>query len=236
MNIQPFLEMLEAKTPFCLVRYNDGEMMGVEKHGVTVARGDQFVNPTLNASLRESLKYRAENYWIGLPCPECWPKHHALAKTYVEDDYEHQTLAVVLTNDNWLIASEAIPKAVQNRCVVLVTGSDQDWTSISEANWGEPYRHYMVPTKNAWESRKEIEDEYARIPENAVVMMACGPMSRILSQRWYAKRPDLTVLDVGSTFDPMTRGVQHRCHKWTDDGTQNMSRWCSVCNTKGKQK
>ena len=49
----------------------------------------------------------------------------------------------------------------------------------------------------------------------AVVMITCGPMSRVLAKDWFSERPDLTVLDIGSTWDPYTRDVWHSCHNGT---------------------
>ena len=37
----------------------------------------------------------------------------------------------------------------------------------------------------------------------SIVLVTCGPMARVLVKEWYEKRPDLTIIDIGSTFRPV---------------------------------
>ena len=225
-----FLSKMQANEPFCLVRFNDGEMMGVEKVGAKVARGDQIVNQSLSDALIEGLSYKAEGYWIGTPCPVCWEVHAKLADSYV-GEYENKTCAVVLTNENWQRCRELLD-AINGRPVVIISGTDQNWKDLLAEHGVNDYEQYTVPLQDAWAYKDSVMGLINDFPAGAVVFISCGPLSRVLAHKWWVVRQDCTLLDVGSTYDPFTRGVKHNCHKWSNG--RNRTKWCRHCNKKGK--
>lgn len=226
-----FLEKMKKGETFCLVRFNDGEMMGVARVGAMIARKCQAVDQALSTALIEGLHYKAKDYWIGVPCPVCWPLHADLAWKCVDRDYEYLTCAVVLCNDNWQRCRELLDE-IGDREVWLVTGDDQDWSGLMKEHGVGNYVQHKVPTKDSWAHRGEVMELVDEIPKGAVVMLSCGPLSRVLAHRWWKKRQDVTILDVGSTYDPFTRHVRHKCHKWSEG--RNRAKYCPHCNKKGR--
>lgn len=229
--MEKFNELMSAmsnKIPFCLVRFNDGEMMGVKDGNVVVARGDQYVDNSLQNALKEALAYRDINYWIGVPCENCWPEHRRLADTFVAEDYAYRTSAVVLTNENWQRAQKEIIENIGDRPVWIISGQGQNWDSFNL----KIERHIKVPEKDAWASKDDVMNIWEDASPGAVVLISCGPLSRILAYEWWKNRQDCTVIDVGSTFDPFTRGISHKCHKWSNG--KNETNWCPSCNSAGK--
>jgi hypothetical protein len=224
-SIDILLKRLEHREPFALARFNDGEMAGVAMPGVTVARGDQYVDDSLRAALFASLVHEQDNYWVGMPCSVCWPQHRTLAAQCVKADYPHLTSAVVLTNRNWSRVTATLPSLMENWETVWVTGKDQDLNALEMQGFSLDsflWQH-SVPFKNAWAERETAFKTLIQAPQGALAMLSCGPLSRVLAHRVFEARPDMTVLDIGSLLDCWTRDVWLRCH----DGTLPH---CPECN------
>lgn len=222
---------LKEEIPFALARFNDGEMMGIGQPGCIVARGDQVVPQDLSDALKESLEYEQDNYWKGLPCGQCFPEHRKLAEVYVNSEYfdkayEYLTHAVVFTNRNWMRFIREFPQHIKGRMVYWVGGDDQNLSQLPF----EVYEQHKVPAQDGWSVYSETKDLYGTFDFGSIVLAACGPMARVLTRKWFEKRPDLTIIDIGSTFDPFTRNVWHNCHKgWRETGF-NLTARCEECN------
>ena len=217
---------LKNKEPFALGRFNDGEMLGIWQAGQVVARGDQLVSVELRDKLTQALVHMQHQYWVGLPCSKCFPEHSNLAKSLVHPQYPYQTHAVVFTNRNWKKFVDEFPNHINDRNVYWVGGDDQDVTKL-------PFtvtEQYKVPKRDAWseyENTLSLVDGFA---QDSIVLVTCGPMARVLVKEWYEKRPDLTIIDIGSTFDPFTRNVWHNCHKGWEETGFNLTAKCKECN------
>lgn len=225
-----FLENLSDGTPFALARFNDGEMMGIRSPGCVVARGDQPVGSSLCIALGEAIQHQQKNYWVGLPCGLCFPEHRALANDFVDADYDYLTHAVVLTNRNWERCVGEFPFAIKERPVYWISGDDQD---VSKLKFSIK-KSYALPSQDSWSHYESKEAYYLNLAdefeEGSVVMISCGPLSRVLVKKWFEKHPNITFIDIGSTFDPFTRNVWHNCHKgWKETGF-NLTQRCSECN------
>lgn len=198
-KIDTLLQMTRDGVPWALARFNDGEMSAIVKRTGTISRGAQEVTEGLADALEAALKYRADNYWLGLPCRTCWPKHRQMAETYIDGFYPFRTSAVVLTNRNHQRWQEEFPKALGSRRVVWVGGAEQ-------ANFPFPLEEFIaIPARNAF---TPWDDNWRKIAmsldEGAMVLCSCGPLGRMIAHRWFELRPDLTVIDVGSIYDPIT--------------------------------
>lgn len=226
-----FVKMMATKTPFCFARFNDGEMNAIDRTDISVARGDQYVDQSLSDALREALTYEAFQYWVGMPCPECMPKLSQLANNYVRDNYPYRTLAVLLSNDNWPSLIQTLVLKTGQRPVWVISGDDQDWNIPAKECNLDIRHHIKLPRQNAWQHRGEVMNEWKHLPEQAVVFMSCGPLSRVLARHWWQERNDCTIIDTGSALDPFTRNVWQRCHK--GENGKNQAPYCSICNTKG---
>jgi len=223
--------LLSNRTPFAFSRFNDGEMMGVEKAGAVVARGDQVVDEDLSNRLREALTYRQENYFVGLPCPKCYPRWSAMAEELV-GDYEFKSLATLFVNRNWTTVMRDMPDLIDKDedYLIWVGGQDQNVLNLSRIT-GMPIRYGIeVPTKNAWSEYEIIKNrivslisgDYTNEKCRHIVMISAGPLSNVLIRDMYEEHPEVTFIDVGSAFDPYTKDLWHNFHRDTHQV-------CSIC-------
>ncbi len=223
------LSRIETGRPICFVRLNDGEAKALENPNCTISRKAQSVDEELSGELANVALFRADDYWIGVPCPTCKPDCNETVMKYVATQYSYLTYAVLLINSNWNRTVLNLFNAVGDRPVWIVSGQDQDWSGMKL----NIRRNIQVPSRNAWQNRHEIISEYNKIPSGAVVLLSCGPLSRVLAYYWFSKRRDCTFLDIGSCFDPWTRNIKYRYQKIVDGG--NESPYCETCNVKGKR-
>lgn len=233
-DFRNFISLLKNRVPFCYVRYNDGEAMLLDDHSSWVSRNQQKGSEELADSLRNSLKYDREEYWIGVPCPVCM-KEKFLTVTSEMPEYSKTrlTLAVLLQNDFWARTVEILPELIKDRPVIIVHGDDQDWSFLKKGKQGV-IDTIKLPKNNAWNKAKNFMKYYG-LPYGSVVLFSCGPSSRVLAAEWFRHRSDCTCLDIGSCFDPFTRNIrqsyQQEPEKLGKSG--NNARYCPLCSTKG---
>ena len=224
-----FNENLKHKIPFAYARFNDGEMMGIDRINSIVARGDQMVNKQLSEALRESLSYKQKHYYIGIPCSVCYPRYNQLAREIV-GQYEYLTSAVATTNRNWKEFLDTFPELMAERRMIWVAGHDQNIDPLKEIGLNV-VNQVKIPRKNSWDYYEQIKEKVPQLFQSGdVVGISLGPTARILVRKWFEQYPDITFLDLGSNLDPFTRNVYHNCHKGWDETGFNLTRRCSECN------
>lgn len=223
------IENIKNKNSFAFSRFNDGEMMAIEKVGSVVARGDQYVDTTLSEALKKSILHKQKNYYIGIPCSSCYLRYNTLAKKLIED-YEHITHAVVTTNRNWKKFIEEFPKAMAGREMIWIGGKDQNIEPLK--NMGlDIINTVLVPQRNSWDYYAKIKQKVPQLfKKNQVVGISLGPTARVLAQEWFKENPEITFIDMGSNFDPFTRNVRHNCHKGWEETGFNLAAKCKECN------
>lgn len=216
-----FINNLKTGTNFAFSRFNDGEVGGILKEGFIASRGAQQISKELASKLKEGLTFKKDNYWIGIPCEECYPEMHKLANDLV-GEYNYKTLAVDIINKNFKrFISEAVP-LISKRKIYWLGSEDQNLDEIKKIGFNI-VQHYKLPSTNAFEKYSEMKDLYTTFEKDSVVILSLGPLERVLAKEWFEKKDDVTYLGLGSTFDPWTRGVQHRYH------TGNLTP-CKICN------
>jgi hypothetical protein len=219
-EVDKILEYARAGTPQALVRMNDGECGIMFNHNFVAARGDQKGTIELQTHLIDAINHRQERYWIGYPCPVCMQKqyHQVVSAGYFDPDYEYNTYAVVNTNRNWKRFHKELIAALDRKQIVWVSGEDQDLTKLEAVSEFSPdiIAHIKCKPKDTWSEYHDILQKCLSIQApRRVFLFSCGPTARVLVRSMFQMRPDSTYLDVGSTFDPYTRDVWHKCHKGT---------------------
>lgn len=212
------IDMLARRSPFGLVRYGDGEMMAIRGRALRVARDEQRVSPQLASALRAGLEKPAPGVVVGIPCPACWPEDHVAARRLVPAG--HQLVpATALQNTAHILATQTILgvlRAQKDRQVAWVGAASHNLSQI-EGLLGRMVMHVPVPERDAFDAAiqqfDEISDGLARA---AVVFLSCGPASRHGVNVLRAASPHVTAIDIGTLFDPMTRGIRHSYHR--EDG------------------
>lgn len=209
-KVDEILNKLGAREPVALARFNDGEMSAILNSAgtVTVARGDQFVSMDLRHRLLAALVHEQKNYYKGIPCRLCYPHFHNQARELV-GQYEYLTYAVVNTNRNWQYFRDNLGSAIGDRRVIWVSGEDQN-TEVLKYFGIYVSEHISLPTKNAFNDYYRVKNR--EFKKDDVVLLSCGPVGRVLTWNWFSENPQANFLEIGSTFDPYTRNVWHRCH------------------------
>ncbi len=217
-EIESLMKRLAQGTPLALARFNDGECLGIERVGSTVARGHQLVSQSLQDHLKAALLRVQPEYWIGLPCRDCWPAHRAMVDEMIPSGRGYLTSAVVQTNRNLSRWYREFPVACAGKPIVWVSGDDQD---LEQALLSDEMRslrvveHHRVPAKDAWSQYAHIKKTLQLVAPGSIVVLSCGPLARVLASECFEERPDVSWLELGSTYDPFTKGVRHRCHLGT---------------------
>ena len=225
-----FINHLQERNPFGFARFNDGEMMAIDRVGSVVARGDQVVDQSLSDALNEALIYKQERYYVGIPCSLCYPHLATLARELVGDHNDYLTRAVITTNRNWKKFMDTFPSTMEGRRLIWVGGNDQNPEALKNLGLNV-VKTALVPRRNSW---KFYDKLYERLPEyfepGDVVGISLGPTARVLVRRWFEKYPDITFIDMGSNLDPVTRNVYHNCHKGWEETGFNLTKPCKECN------
>lgn len=222
------IDNLKNNIPFSYVRFNDGEMMGIDRIGSLVARGDQIVNESLHNKLKEAITYKSENYYIGIPCKNCFPYYNNLANELI-GDYQYKVSAVALTNRNWLKFIQESLGILSDKNVHYISGSDQTINILINDFKFNIINHVKVNNINSWDNYDELYQYIDNIKDGDIVLISLGPTARVLCYEFFKKNNKATFIDIGSIFDPFTRNVSHNCHKGWENGF-NITKRCEICN------
>lgn len=227
-NYRFIIDNLKNNISFSFARFNDGEMIGVQSVNSIISRGAQVINESLHKSLKNSLNHKQKNYYIGIPCKECYPHLHNLANEIV-GDYEFKTIAVCNINKNYAKFINEFKIVLRDKNVIWIGGNDQKVKNIEYVLELKFKNYHLFSTKNSWNDKKNIEHTLSYIEDGDVVLFSLGPTGRILSQELFSKKPNTTFIDVGSLLDPITRNVWHDYHRGWDNGF-NKTKKCKICN------
>lgn len=222
------IDNLKNNVPFCYIRFNDGEMMGIDKIGSLVARGDQIVNESLHNKLKEAITYKDENYYIGVPCAKCFPNYNYLANQLV-GEYQYKVSAVALTNRNWLKFIQDSVGILFDKRVHYISGNDQNINILVNDFKFNIINHVKVNNVNSWDNYDELSQYIDNIKDGDITLISLGPTARVLCYEFFKKNNKATFIDIGSIFDPFTRNVSHNCHKGWENGF-NITKRCEICN------
>lgn len=224
--VHKILENARNGIPQALARFNDGEVGILFNKDFTAARGDQKGSLELQVALLDSIKDERKNYWKGYPCPVCMKKQREQVEEagLFSHNYEWNTLAVVNTNRNWKLFSHSLPEALKGKQVIWVSGDDQDLINLTNNFDFNIIEHVSFSRKNSWEHSASIMNACIRLSQpHRVFLFSCGPTARVMVKNLFMISPDATFLDIGSTYDPFTRNVWHKCHT-------GKLKECSGCN------
>jgi len=220
-HLKEILNNIKHNIPMSFVRMNDGEMMGIMRPGCIVSRGDQLVDKYTSTLLKKAISYRKDNFWIGIPCSVCYNNMRKVADGYVKG-HKFVTAATLLTNKHYNEARDGIIDALQDKNIIWVGNRNQNVEALSEIGLNIKVK-IDTPIKNAMSELDLIIDEIQdEIEEGDVILLSCGPLSRILGTELF-KTNNNVFLDMGSYFDPITQNKSHKYH-------HNKVPACKECN------
>ena len=197
------LSRLEQKQPLSFAHYNDGELSFIKDylqekhHNNWYGRKQQQYDPVLAKRLHEAMQYRKEGYFVGVPCSVHHRRLRKLADKIV-GDYEYKIQAMSIHHN--LAYMPRLLQALKDREVYFFCNEFQDLSFFRHVGIEvDPKRVTTVPFKNSY-----LEyDQYAKMkfPKDAVVVLICGMLAKILTKIWYESHDSLTVLALGSSLD-----------------------------------
>jgi len=217
------LEKLNQDEQVSVARFNDGEVGALVGDLRRTFKGEQSVDNTLISGLKRALDYRSKSYYIGYPCPECYPTYHNYVKQKI-GNYERQILATFATNHNYKNFLEELEGVIWGEWVLV---SDKD------VNFGGPHKYVSCPSENAMSQAEKIIEDVLRFEEK-IVILTCGAASRYIASE--LDQMGRSALDFGSIFDPhkgklRKNGKAINTHVW--EGFTNKAAFCGICNHAG---
>jgi hypothetical protein len=211
------LKFMEDHTPFAFTRFNDGEAAAIfGQNGIPISRGKEIVTQSMKEALTDALHCQLPNYWKGVPCPECFPVWNDAVNRIVRK-HDHITDATLFVNRNIERSISEIPGYLSYS--IVVSGCNQNWDNLSlyfPAIVGGSIYSIGTPESGAFKMLdslfEEIESAIKQQSTSPRVFFSCGPASRILIPALYERYKNMQFIDVGSLFDPWTKGTVLRCH------------------------
>ena len=196
-------ELLLNNVPFCFLKMNDGELNCIVNKG-GLSRGAQNYNEHMDNVLSEALVYKDHNYFVGIPCKNCYNNLHEYCIKCVDNPYP----ANVLINSNFMKSYNLFNEVFLKRNVVLICGDDAKIERL-------PFKPLMclrVPVKNSWDHFERLKNMYKLCEPGTIVLFCCGPLGRGLAYEWYKNNSNITCIELGSFYDPWTRGKAYQYH------------------------
>lgn len=213
MNV--ILHKISRGERISLARFNDGEVGAIVGDLTTTSRGKQEVTDRLRSELSLALQYRSEGYFIGIPCPECYPTYYKVVKQSLGDSI-HQILAVSTTNNHYNYFKGELLSLLRDKSVGIVADMVLDLPLNN-------VKYYVCGGQN---DHLNIDWALDQLEDHDYYILTIGAASRILAHKLHEKGKN--ALDLGSIFDP-EKGKPLKAHVW-EGKYQNIQNYCPICN------
>ena len=212
-DLTKIISKINNNIPFSFTRFGDGEMMIIENTPIDLSKkfnGEHKYDPNdskyqkLRTEMSEAIKYKSNNYYVGLPCPTCVGNDKS-KKMYI---YSEQldlnvTWATLFVNSNYDTFESQFPEAIKNKEIVLVCHKNAN-TSYFKNNNYNILKEFRVGA-NAWyNDYNMIEDivNYSKtLNPNTVFLFMAGTFTKICIYKIHKERQDLFLIDIGSSLD-----------------------------------
>ncbi len=212
LELDRFNKKIASNENFSLVRFGDGEMLVINGEAIDLSskcNGEHKYTPNNNndenhrAILTESLLYKNDNYYVGLPCRCCVGNEHCdkLREQSQQDDTQ-LTWANIFVNSNYPAFLEKTVEVLASRKINMVCHEKADTSHLPFAvsasfriganAWACDYQRLLTELKT------HIEENNTR---NEVFIFCAGVLSNMLIYQLCKSYPDNTYIDAGSVFD-----------------------------------
>lgn len=204
-STEKLAQLLHKKVPFSFSHYNDGELTFIGKYQAGSHEQEWFgrkqnqYSTKLGQLLGEAFVKMKENYFIGIPCGTCHPEHRALAEQLREKDKNTVPAMTIHHNLSYL---PAMLGSLRHRKVYYMVNEFQDLTVLEKLGLQVREEQVIrVPFKNSYELYDDLKER--RFEKEAVVLMMCGMLAKILCPVWFDRNPGSTFLALGSALDDL---------------------------------
>lgn len=228
-------EKINARENFSLVRFGDGEMAVINGQAIDYSNkdnGEHKYTPNNDTDekyrkiLEESLLYRSDNYYVGLPCRCCVGDQHCdNLRNQSQQPDKQLTWANIFVNSNYPAFLEGTVQAMQGSKVNIIC---HEKANISKLPF-EVIKDFRIG-KNAWtndyEQTLSAIQQYieSNAIENQVFIFCAGVLSNMVIYQLSKQFPNNTYLDVGSVFDDIMELGQTR--KYLKGSKKRLNKVC----------
>lgn len=233
-------EMLETGENFAFSRFSDGEvfmMQGQEivmaadhskvkgrVHHVRFAPDDhKHFNPAEHEFYRQALEdaftHRQKNYFKGVSCRCCiggkdfnW-QMDLISRGYDDLDQEHLTWSNLLINANYLNFLNIMLTSIRNRSIILIVNKNADLEHQMSGLFDIKKDFRIGPNciVNDYGIIEEIDNYIdSNKIENHLFLFAASSLSNMAIHKLYSKHPNNTYMDIGSSLNPLMKGIGSR--------------------------
>ena len=245
-NVDILYDKLKKQEPFCFIKLNDGEIQALNPNNIIISRGDEHSSPLLSEKIKECLKYKYKDYFIGLPCIQCNKELCYKALEYMNIDnndadngnkYSNILNANILINTNVDYTIDILSNVLKNIIInnsskfekdwqnIIVVSNSRNLTNIHKLSKLNIYFNKFIEVSDKFCFEKDyhnVKDSWKTFNNNDIVICLCGPLGRVLCYEWFKENNTLTCLELGSLFDPFLRNKSYLYHTGTHQ-------FCETC-------
>ncbi len=209
-NVNILYDHLRQHVPFAFSKFNDGEHVLLSPNSCA-SRGQQDTSDLMRIKLFETLIWKHEKYYLGLPCNFCYPEMRRIDE-WIRGNDDPFFPANVLINSNIKSTIDVLKEVLPTYAKVVIVASEAAKVERIEQYFGiKFYDIIRTRNKNAFDaSYAELNGK--RFDDGTLVLLCCGPLGRVLVYEWFKANPNLTCLELGSMFDPLTQNKAYMYH------------------------
>lgn len=213
-DLEFLFRKVKNRDNFAFSKYADGEYKILVNENITNCDGwvfDKNKNNIEYQKLLESFQYEHEDYYVGISCPCCQPQSHV---NWMRENVgtENPTWANIFVNSNYnFFVDNFIPefdkwegkislfanKIGQNKELPFRV---DNYYPLELESWKEPHLSTIIE-----ESKKLCMES-----DNQLFLFSAGPLGNILAYELHICNPNNTYMDIGSTINPWTVGINRR--------------------------
>ena len=202
-----FLNKLKSNENFSLSRFGDGELAIIKNNFIDFSNkynGEHIFEPEKHEKyhilMKESLKYKSDNYFVGISCKCCvGESDYDYYKKISDQNESNLTFATIFVNLNYRLFLEEFIPELKNKEIILISHEKSDINKLPF----KVQKHFKIGA-NAWINNFDMIDKisnYSKTVKNKIFLFAAGTFSNIAIYECHKNSKDNTYIDIGSTLD-----------------------------------
>lgn len=219
-TMSKFLGHLERKEGFTFAHFNDGELTFIKKyttgdHAETwFGRRQQKYNKQLGERLTKALKLDQENYYVGVPCSTHHPRLRKLSDELTAGQTNLVPAMSLHHNPRYF---PNLINHMKGRPCYFVKNEYQKLEVFQKLGVEvKDENNIVVPFKNSYLLFDELKDR--KFPEDAIVILICGMLAKIIIPEWFERNPNTTFIALGSSMDDFIQRTNTKFQLYPKEG------------------
>ena len=213
--------MIQEKKPFAFARYADGERAILENRPIlegtqafNVDKWRFFNNHIFSSDLFETCNHREENFFHAISCSCCDKKTEQFYRGLFAN--HNITFSNLFINANYQPFINFV-KTIEDEVVLI---ANEKCNSASYPFKIKKTFEIKNDCVNWYESnREQIKTDIRKLAkenDRTLFLIAAGPLSEILIHNMFEENGNNMYVDVGSSLDIFTHGIETRPYQRTD--------------------